>query len=76
MARQISKISARGQTTIPRQIRESANLRAGDVVAFEFEYGCVLMGKIVPDNDERPSGLAGTLAEWSSPEDEAAWRDL
>ena len=75
MARHISRITARGQATIPWQIRESANLRAGDVVAFEFENGCVLMRKIVP-GDELIRGLAGTLVEWSSPEDEAAWRDL
>lgn len=61
MARQISKITARGQTTISRQIRESANLRAGDVVAFEFENDCVLIRKIAP-GDEIFRGLPDTLA--------------
>ena len=76
MARHIARTSARGQITIPRQIRESANLRAGDLVAFEFENKCVLIRKIAPDDDELVRNLAGALLEWSSPEDEAAWRDL
>lgn len=76
MARQSSKFAARGQISIPRQIRESANLRAGDAVAFEFENDRVLIRKIVPDDDGLIRSLADMLVEWSSPEDEAAWRDL
>ncbi len=34
---EFAKITSRGQMTIPKRIREAADLDAGDVIAFEVE---------------------------------------
>lgn len=71
-----AKITSKGQMTLPKKIREAARLRAGDVVALNVEGGRVLMRKLAPREDKYLKSVQTTLAEWASPEDEAAWRDL
>lgn len=58
-----SKITSKGQTTIPAEIRERLGLQTGDRIAFiEMEQGFL----IVPRN--RPvSTLFGSLAEYAVP---------
>ena len=71
-----SKITARGQTTIPKSIREAAGLYAGDVLAFETEGDHVVVRKVAEGRDDHLPELSEALSEWASPEDEEAWRDL
>ena len=71
-----ARITAGGQATIPKPIRDAAGLAEGDVIAFEVEGDHVLIRKVVPDADGYLRGLTSALSEWDSPEDEAAWRDL
>ncbi len=73
---ELAKITARGQTTIPKRVREAANLDVGDVIAFEVEGDHLLIRKVTPDRDEYLRGLSKVMSEWVSPEDEEAWRDL
>lgn len=73
---ELAKITARGQTTIPKPIREAANLREGDVVSFEIEGNHLLVRKVAPAQDEYLEGLTSIFGEWASPEDEEAWRDI
>ncbi len=73
---QLSKITTRGQTTIPKSIREAADLHAGDVIAFEIEDDHLVVQKVTPGQDNYLTGLSKVPNEWSSPEDEEAWRDL
>ncbi len=73
---ELAKITARGQTTIPKSIREAAGLQEGDVIAFEFEDDRLVVHKVVPGRDEYLHGLGEVMGEWLSPEDEEAWRDL
>lgn len=72
---ELARITSKGQMTIPKKVREAARLKSGDVVALEVEGDRVLMRKIVGD-DEYLAAVQGTLDEWSSSEDEDAWRDL
>ena len=76
MVMEIARITARGQTTIPKRIRQAAGLREGDAIAFEIEDGRVTIRKIVRDEDGYLSAVAETMSEWNSAEDENAWRDL
>ena len=76
MVMEIARITARGQTTIPKRIREAAGFHEGDAIAFELEDDRVTIRKIVRDEDGYLSAVAETLSEWNSAEDEAAWRDL
>lgn len=71
-----SKITTRGQTTIPKRIREAADLHVGDVIAFEIEDDHLVVRKVTPGQDNYLKGLSEILSEWSSPVDEEAWRDL
>lgn len=73
---ELAKITARGQTTIPKKIRETAGLREGDVIAFEIDGDRLVVRKVVPGRDEYLHGLVEGMDEWLSPEDEDAWRDL
>ena len=73
---QLAKIGAHGRTTIPKTIRQAADLREGDAIAFEIEGDRLLVHKVVPGRDECLHGLGEVMGEWLSPEDEDAWRDL
>ena len=73
---ELAKITARGQTTIPKRIREAANLREGDVIAFEIEGSHLVVRKVTPGQDDYLQGLSEVMSEWASLEDEEAWRDL
>ncbi len=72
----IAKITARGQTTIPKRIREAVNLHEGDLISFEVEGKRVVVHKVMPRPDGYLVGVAEGLGEWATPEDEEAWRDL
>lgn len=73
---ELAKITARGQTTIPKGIREAANLKVGDLIAFEIEGDHLVVHRVTPGQDDYLRGLSKVLSEWVSPEDEEAWRDL
>lgn len=73
---EFAKITSRGQTTIPKSIREAVNLDEGDVVTFEVEGDHLVVRKVVPGQDDYVLGLSKVLNEWVSPEDEEAWREL
>jgi AbrB family looped-hinge helix DNA binding protein len=45
-----AKITAKGQVTIPKDIRDRLGLRIGDEIDFVPENGVVLLRKIVPDD--------------------------
>ena len=72
----LSRITARGQTTIPKKIRDEAGLIEGDILAFEMAGEHLIVRKVAPRPDGYLQGLSETMTEWTSPEDEEAWRDL
>ena len=72
----LAKITSCGQMTIPKKIREAANLRAGDLIAFEVVADHVVVRKVVAAEDGYLQDLSEVLREWVSPEDDEAWRDL
>ncbi len=71
-----SRVTSRGQTTIPSKIRKSVGIKPGDILMFIANGDRVIMKKIEPRTDEYLESISETLNEWSSPEDEEAWRDL
>lgn len=71
-----ARITARGRTTIPKRIREAANLNAGDMLSFEVQRDHLVVRKARLVQDTYLHGLSQTLNEWNSLEDEEAWRDL
>ena len=71
-----SKISSKGQVTIPKKVRESLRTQPGDWIEYELQDGAVVMRRAEPFDRAFHAALSETLTEWSSPEDEEAFRDL
>ncbi len=73
---QVSKLTQKGQTTIPAEIRRRLDLHTGDSVAFEVIENKVVLTKITPFDYGYHKALESTLSEWSSNEDDEAFNDL
>ena len=71
-----SRLSSKGQLTVPKKIREIIRISPGDVVAYEVEEGKVSLKRIEPFDAAFHAALSKTLDEWMTPEDEQAFRDL
>ena len=72
----VSKLTQKGQTTIPAAIRHQLNLHSGDSIAFEVIEDKVVLMKISPLDYQYHKALENTLSEWCSPEDDEAFNDL
>ena len=55
---EIAKTTARGQTTIPKGVREAAGLREGDVLSFEIEGHHLVVHKVAAGRDHYLHGLS------------------
>jgi AbrB family looped-hinge helix DNA binding protein len=72
----VSKISIKGQITIPASIRQAMGIEPGDLIAYELQGKTVKLKKIDPFDAAFHSAIAETLEEWNSPEDDEAFNDL
>jgi AbrB family looped-hinge helix DNA binding protein len=71
-----SRITSKGQTTIPREVRDKLSLRPGDVLVYEFDRDEMRVRKQAPLDLAYLRSVQTTLSEWDSPEDAAAFDDL
>jgi antitoxin PrlF len=71
-----SRLARDGQVEIPRQVRESLGLTTGDLVSYEIRDREVILKRVEAFDAPFHQALSTTLDEWSSPEDEEAFRDL
>jgi len=72
----VSKISIKGQITIPISIRKAMDVGPGDLITYELKGKTVKLKKIEPFDAAYHKAIAETLEEWNSPEDEEAFNDL
>ena len=72
----ISKISSKGQVTLPKEVREAAGLQPGDMIAYEINGDVITLRNVEPFDVAFHAALSNTLDEWATPEDEKAFRDL
>ena len=72
----ISSVNAKGQITIPIEIRTKMNIYAGDSVVFSIQDNGILIDKIKPFDYEYHKALFHVLLEWNSKEDDEAYCDL
>ena len=71
----VAKITAKGQTTIPQDVRLALNVAAGDLIAWEVGTdGTATVRRVLPLDLEYLRAVEGTLGEWASPADEEAYR--
>jgi len=71
-----SRLSSKGQVTIPSEVREKLHLEPGDTVIYEIEENRAVLRRAEPFDIAFHAALSDTLLEWTSPEDEEAFRDL
>jgi antitoxin PrlF len=72
----MSRLTAKGQTTIPKEVRRTLSLQPGDTIAYEIDGDEVRLRKQVPLDVTYLRAVQATLSEWDSPEDAAAFDDL
>ena len=73
----IVKISTGGQTIIPPEVCAALRVGAGDVLTWEVnEDGSALVRRGQALDFDYLKSVEASLGEWSSPEDEEAYRDL
>ena len=71
-----SKLTAKAQTTIPREVRERLGLTPGDSLVYEVEGETVRLRRLAPVDLAYLRAVQATLSEWDSAEDEAAYAGL
>lgn len=72
-----AKVTSKGQTTIPQEIRARLNVKPGDLLAWEvLPSGEVRVRRVEPMDLEYLRALEGTLSEWAGEADEAAYAGL
>jgi bifunctional DNA-binding transcriptional regulator/antitoxin component of YhaV-PrlF toxin-antitoxin module len=73
----VSKITAKGQTTVPQEVRKALKSKPGDLLAWEIGPGDrVAVRRIQPADLEYLQAVQGTLNEWHTAEDEKAYGKL
>ncbi|SBT10052.1 Transcriptional regulator, AbrB family [Candidatus Accumulibacter aalborgensis] len=73
----VAKITAKGQTTIPQDVRAALHVAPGDLIAWEVrEDGTATVRRVQPLDIEYLRAVEGTLSEWSGSADEEAYREL
>jgi antitoxin PrlF len=73
---ELATITAKGQVTIPKAIREALALRQGDQLRWDLDEGGVRVRRVTPLDLTYLQGIEAGLQEWTSPEDEEAFADL
>ena len=68
-----SRLSSKGQTVIPKAVRDKLGLKTGDLIRFRVtEAGAVTLAKVKPQEDDP----FATFGEWTSDEDEKLYGRL
>jgi len=73
----VAKITAKGQTTIPQDVRAAMHVGPGDLIAWEVDQeGTATVRRVRPIDLEYLRAVEATLGEWAGPADEEAYREL
>jgi AbrB family looped-hinge helix DNA binding protein len=72
----VSKLSRKGQITIPKQVRKVLGISPGDSISYVVKSSSVILRRVDPFDLAFHRALSKTLDEWASPDDEEAFRGL
>ena len=61
----ISKITSKGQVTVPQKIREKLGIEPGDSISYEVHEDSAVIRRIPKVDVEWAKSLAYTLSEWA-----------
>jgi AbrB family looped-hinge helix DNA binding protein len=73
---QMSRVSSKGQVTLPKKVREAIGVGPGDRVAYDVAKGVVTVRRLEPIDLAFHAAVESTLTEWASKEDDEAYGDL
>jgi antitoxin PrlF len=76
MTAELATLTAKGQVTVPKAVREALGLQKGDQLSWELEDGSVRVRAVTPLDLTYLKGLEAGLQEWSSDDDDKAFADL
>ena len=72
-----SKLTTKHQASIPKEIRKTLGIKAGDTIVFELlSNNQVVIRKARPFDQEFARALMPLMSEWSSQNDEEDYGDL
>lgn len=69
----VSRLTSKGQTTIPQPVRTALHLQAGDGIAYAIEGDRVIVRRVPGEAVDDPFA---TFSEWNSEADRRAYADL
>jgi antitoxin PrlF len=72
----VSRLTSKGQATIPVSVRNALRLKPGDRVAFQVTGQKVTLRRVDPLDRAFMTLSEDAFNDWNSPEDEEAFRDL
>ena len=73
----VAKITAKGQTTIPQDVRAALHVGPGDFIAWDVaDDGRATVRRVQPIDVEYLRAVEGTLGEWSGAADDEAYGEL
>lgn len=73
----VAKITAKGQTTIPQDVRAALHVKPGDLIAWEVGAGgTATVRRVQPLDVDYLRAVQVTLSEWAGAADEKAYGDL
>jgi AbrB family looped-hinge helix DNA binding protein len=70
------KLTAKAQTTLPKEVREALGVKPGDTLVYRIAKGKVTLARAEPLDKAYLKALESTLSEWDSPEDAKAYDKL
>ena len=59
-----SKITSKGQVTVPKRVRESLGIKVGDSIAYEVNEDNAVIRRIPKIDVEWANSIENTLTEW------------
>lgn len=71
-----SKLTAKAQTTVPKEVREALGAKPGDTLVYRIVKGKVTLARAEAIDRAYLKAVETTLSEWDSPEDAKAYDDL
>jgi antitoxin PrlF len=72
----LSKLTAKAQTTIPKDVRNALGLKAGDAIAYDIKGDQVILRRAGAYREGYYDMLNRMFEDWGSPEDAEAYDGL